>query len=208
MRRWPTAAYGMLQLACLTVAGVVALRAANDSWADGPRALAHAARRTGVPTSTLHASQRTDLSTERHRFVRVTAPGDPNFEVTVVLAGDQVVLDSTTAGAFARLVADEDVLHRLPQLGAARVAGWYGALGDPRLCRPPIIDDKHRARLASGVRGPLRLVYDFVPVDEGVGMWRECTIELDDHGAVVVRAARRESSSELAGDCSPGQAPC
>jgi hypothetical protein len=93
------------------------------------RARAHAAARLAAAKGDLVVTERSDLSTDRHAVMRVTAP-DGRALTVVVPRGGAEAFDASAPDAFAQLARAENLAERYAALGAVRVAGWYGALGN------------------------------------------------------------------------------
>jgi hypothetical protein len=148
------------------------------------RALAHAADRLGIPEDTLRVTERTDLSTTRHVFLRVSARGrERQLTVAVARQGSGIV-DGLEPDAFARLARDERLGIRFEELGGARVAGWFGALTNGRPCGEPFAGTQHEAPIAVQVEnlsdGAHRLSYRFA---DGAKLMR-CRLTLTHEGTV------------------------
>jgi hypothetical protein len=148
------------------------------------RALQHAADRLGVPEDTLRVTERTDLSTTRHLFLRVSARGrERQLTLAIARKGDAII-DGLEPDAFARLAREERLGPRFEELGGARVAGWFGALANGRPCGEPFGGTRNEQPVAVQVEtladGAHRLSYRFT---DGAKLMR-CRLTLDHDGTV------------------------
>jgi hypothetical protein len=118
------------------------------------RAREHAAARLGVDADDLRITQRGELATPRHVVLRATAGSGAELTVAVARQGSLIV-DGRMHDAFARLAQAERAGARFDELGAERIAGWFGAFaggvcGEPlaesrgSLVKNEVLPDAHR----------------------------------------------------------------
>jgi hypothetical protein len=160
------------------------------------RARRHAAQQLGVLSAATRVTTRSELGTDRHRFLRVSVAGESGPELTVVVPRQGGgIFDSQTPGAFDRVARAEDTAHRSQQLGADRIAAWFGALGGG-LCRDPLHTTERNATLHATDDGGIRVSYRFVTMPEGTeaAHVRECVVHLAPDGSL--RGANVESTAE------------
>ena len=131
------------------------------------RALEHAADRLQVPVETLRVTERSDLSTGRHAVLRVSAHGRAKQLTVAVSRKGSLLVDALDSDAFTRLAAAEHLGARFEELGGARVAGWFGALGGGRPCGEPVVASvKDTVQVESLPDGAHRLSYRFSDGDK------------------------------------------
>lgn len=169
------------------------------------RARRYAAEQLGVLTAATRVTTRSDLATEKHSFLRVSVLGDPDRELTVVVPHQGGGLfDSSTPGAFDRVARAENTAQRFDQLGADRIAAWFGALGGG-VCRDPLLMREHNATASVTPDGGVRLSYRFavIPREGGAGGVHECILTLAPDGSLrdanVERSAQGSASRPARG---------
>lgn len=166
----------------LTVLGLFAALAACTETSEEARVRRMAAERFGVEAGVLRVTRRTDLSTDRHRFYRVSTrvaarpTGEPE---TVTLAVSRTDGGLLAPGSFDQLAREEDASRRIDQLGADRVAGWFGALGGA--CAPPIDDERGTATASRVDDGGVEIRYRFLVPGQTT---HECVIQLAPDGSL------------------------
>jgi hypothetical protein len=146
---------------------------------------------TRLGASNLRVTERSDLSTERHAVFRITERGGARQLMVAVASGGDAVLDSSTSDAFASLARAEDLGARFDQLGAKRVAGWFGSFGGGA-CGEPILTGLPAIRVQTRADGGHELRYRFAEA----GRVEECHLVLDGRGVVerVSRSSMNASS--------------
>ena len=119
------------------------------------------ADRLQVPVSTLRVTERSDLSTSRTAVLRVSAHGRSKGLTVAVARKGSLLVDALDADAFTRLAAAERLGPRVEELGGARVAGWYGALGGRPCGEPVVASVKDTIQVESLPDGAHRLSFRF-----------------------------------------------
>jgi len=160
-----------------TVAVLVTALAACGGDSETGGVAKRAATALGVPATSLRVTSRSDLDSEQFRFYQVTAPWGPSM--IVVAPRDGALFDDRTPDAFTRVCRGENAVAHLSQIGAERVAAWFGALGG-RACPPPPVDQPHFATVVHKDDGAVEIGYR--------SQARTCFIELAADGAL--RGAR------------------
>jgi hypothetical protein len=138
-----------------------------------------ATSRLGVAQADLRVTSRSDLSTDRHAVYRITERGGRRQLMVAVASQGQVMLDSSTPDAFARLARAEDLGARFDQFGALRVAGWFGSFGGGT-CGEPIVTRTNGVHVRERADGGHELRFAFA----GARQVEECHLVLDRRGQV------------------------
>ena len=170
----------MRVLASLGLAVSVATGLAACGRGNEDRALHYAMAKLGKPASALRVTTRTDLTGSENDFFLVTPDNGPSLVVVVPSVG--AIFDAQTPDAFDRVTRTEHAAERLSQIGAERVAGWFGALGGGA-CPPPTLDLPHFAEVTQSPDGGVQLSYP-AGIERKLGVERTCVIELGPDGAL------------------------
>jgi hypothetical protein len=182
MSSWRSIATSLAVAAALLLAAMTT--GCNEDGVE-ERVREYAARQLGVPEDNLRVTERSDLSTSRHAFLRVTARGRERHLTVAVARRGQFIVDALQPDAFARVARAEELGPRFQQLGGARVAGWYGALSGGRPCGEPFAASQHDAPSAVQVEplgdGAYRLSYRFT---DGTKLMR-CRLTIEPDGSVL-----------------------
>jgi hypothetical protein len=125
-----------------TLVPFIFLAVACSPGSPDSRVSRHAAGRLGLESAVLRVTSQTELESPRHRFHLVSRDGVPLLLVVEPREGE--LFDARTPDAFDRVARAEDAAARLGQLGAERVALWFGALGGG-VCPPPTSTGAHFA---------------------------------------------------------------
>lgn len=147
---------------------------------DDDRVTRYAMARLGKPAASLRITPRTDLTGAEHTFYLVTPDVGPSLVVVVPSVGP--IFDARTADAFDRVARAEHADERLSQLGAERVAAWFGALGGGA-CPPPPLDQAHFAAVTHNSDGGVTIGYP-AGIDRKLSVELSCIIELDGDGSL------------------------
>ena len=176
----------------------LALAAALAACARGDedRVRHYAMAQLGLPAPAMRITPRTELTGDDNDFFQVTA--DKGRSLVVVVPSVGPIFDARTAGAFDRVARAEHATERLSQLGAERVAAWFGALGGG-VCPPPPLDQAHFTEVIRNPDGSVAISYP-AGRERKLGVERTCVFELAPDGAlksgrtVEVSAPRAASS--------------
>jgi hypothetical protein len=151
--------------------------AACSGDASDERARRHAAARLKADPASLRVTSQSDLDSQRHVFHLVTSDANPPLLVVIPRTGEP--FDGETENAFTRVARAEEATARLSQIGAERIALWFGGLGN-KVCPMPASDQAHFAdveRLPSGIR----VSY---PAGKNSAGKRTCEIDLAPDGSL------------------------
>lgn len=162
--------------ASLALAALLAACARGDD----DRVTRYAMAELGKPAASLRVAPRTDLTGSEHSFYQVTPENGPSL--LVVVPGVGPIFDARTAGAFDRVSRSEHATDRLFQLGAERVAAWFGALGGGA-CPPPPLDQAHFADVTTNPDGSVAIGYP-AGVERKLGIEMKCVIVLGPDGSL------------------------
>src|SRR5215470_3796926 len=147
---------------------------------DDDRVTRYAMAELGKPAASLRIAPRTELTGSDDNFYLVTPEKGPSLVVVVPSVGP--IFDARTPGAFDRVARAERATERLSQLGAERVAAWFGALGGG-VCPPPPLDQAHFTEVTRNPDGSVAISYP-AGYERRLGVERTCVIELAADGAL------------------------
>ena len=185
-------------LSILTALGLLILASTGSGCSDQDKyelaAARHAAARLSVDEDTLRVTQRSDLSTDRVAVFRVTDRGTRHQLTVAVPRSGRTVLDSSMPGAFATMARTEHLGARAEELGAVRVAGWFGAFGG--VCGEPIVSKTRGIGEIALPDGRREITFQFA----GPERVEQCHVVLDGQG--VVESATKRPVESLTAEAS------
>lgn len=148
------------------------------------RAREHAAAQLGVDSSDIRITQRGELTTPRHLVVRASTKSGAELTIAVAREG-RLLVDGRMRDGFARLVEAERAGARFDELGAERIAGWFGAFAGG-LCGEPLSEARGPQVKNEVLPDAHRLSWSFA----GDTRVMRCTLTFDNDGRV------RDAASE------------